>query len=132
MRGSRHTRPLVVLVLLALGGALVPALSRASGPTTSPATTAKAKLSASMQVLLARGGYGAGSAIPTSVDGYRAGDVFYLAQVSGAVDSGTLTAVLRGAGAEMRFRYPSIGWVALVSKIDAVRRVAALSQVTRL
>src|SRR5437667_448335 len=40
MRGSRHTRTLVVVVLLALGGALVPALSRATGPTTSPATTA--------------------------------------------------------------------------------------------
>src|SRR5213593_4210135 len=85
-----------------------------------------------MRGLVAQGGYRADSAIPAAVDGYEAGDVFYLAQASGSVDDPTLTAALASAGAQVRFRYPSIRWVALVSTIDAVGRVAALSQVTRL
>src|SRR5438105_2358967 len=134
-------RSKVALVgVLAAGAACLPlAGSTAGASTTSSATSSstiapKAKLSPSMKILLAQGGYdpAAGAQIAAAVDGYQAGDVFYLAKLATNVDDAAATAALAAAGADVRFRYPSIGWVALVSKMDAIPKVAVLSQVSAL
>lgn len=96
---------------------------------TAAADADASKLSTAMAGLVAQGGYG-DFPIDLWVPAHRAGDVYYLADV-GSVDDGVVRQ-LEGAGATVRFRYPSIGWVALASSLDAVAAVSRLDRVARL
>lgn len=89
-----------------------------------------AKIAPSLAEVLAAGGYGS-FPMAQVVRDYQPGTVYYLARVSGHVDD-TLVTALHGAGAAVRFRFPEIGYVALVSSLDAVGAVSRLPQVARL
>src|SRR4051812_46655125 len=135
----RRSRIALVGVLAAGAASLPLAGATATAGATTTATGSstiapKAKLSPSMKILLAQGGYDsiAASQVGAAVDGFQAGDVFYLAKLNTAVDDVATTTALKVAGADVRFRYPSIGGVALVSKLGAIRNVDALSQVNTL
>jgi subtilisin family serine protease len=108
-------------VVLALGPA---------GSSTAAPEPNWSKLSPSMAEVVARGGYG-DFPIDLVVRNYQPGTVFYLARVSGSIDP-ALVQALSGAGAKVRFRFPEIGYVALVSPVDAVAAVSLLPRVQRL
>jgi subtilisin family serine protease len=59
---------------------------------------------------------------------HRPGDLYYLAKVGGGIDGGLLGA-LEGAGAQVRYTFPEIGYVALASRPEAVAAVAQIGQV---
>ena len=117
------------MALVAAGALAAPIVPRALGSNPTPAPTAK--LSASIRTLLAQKGYSADDPIHT-VAGYQDGQILYLAKVNVAVDDGSLAGALRDAGATVRYRYPSVRWLALSSPLSAVEHVAALQQVTNL
>lgn len=93
-------------------------------------TIVAAKMSPAMARLVDQGGYGL-YPIADLDPNYVAGDVYYLARVSGPIDD-VLVASLTSAGARVRFRFPEIGYVALVSPLGAVGAVSSLSSVVRL
>jgi hypothetical protein len=101
-----------------------------TGASTAAGDVDESKLSPSLRQLVAQGGYG-DFPVAQLIPNYRAGDVYYLAKVDGGVTAGAIGA-LEDAGATVRFRYPSIGWVALVSPFDALTGVSRLASVTRL
>lgn len=117
-----------VLLLGAVALLLVLSLTGASATTASEGVD-KSKLSPTLAHLVEQGGYGDFN-MAQFVEGYRAGDIYYLAEVEG--DLGEAAAALADAGATVRFRYPSINWVALVSSLDALARVSQLENVKRL
>jgi subtilisin family serine protease len=87
------------------------------------------KLSPAMAQLVSQGGYG-DFPIQAWVPNYRTGDVYYLAKLKAL--GGAAVSDLSAAGATVRFRYPSIRWVGLVSSLDVVANVSRLPNVTRL
>jgi subtilisin family serine protease len=117
-----------LLLLGAVGVLLAVSLTGASATTASEGVD-KTKLSPTLAHIVAQGGYGDFD-MAQFVQGYRAGDVYYLAEVVG--DLGEAAAAFADAGATVRFRYPSINWVALVSPLDALARVSQLESVKRL
>ena len=88
------------------------------------------KLSPALAHIVQEGGYG-NFPVDKLIDGYRPGDVYYLAEMRGGVDDAVVRD-LESAGAKVRFRYPSIGWVALVSKADSILALTRHSRVARL
>lgn len=116
-------RLLTVVVVALTTAALVLAPARAAEPDLS-------KFSPAMADLYARGGYGT-FPIDQVVRGHQPGDVYYLARVEGPIDDAVVEAI-RAAGARIRFRFPEIGWVALVSPLGGVAEVSLIPRVTRL
>jgi subtilisin family serine protease len=88
------------------------------------------KLDPGLATVVSQGGYG-DFPIADFVKDYRAGDVYYLARANRALDR-ALVAELESAGAKVRFRFPEIGWVALVSPVGSVGGVSHLSSVSEL
>jgi subtilisin family serine protease len=113
---------------------LLAALALLSAATFTGASTAageidESKLSPALANLVDQGGYGdfpVGQLIPD----YEAGDIYYLAEVTG--DFGAAAAAIEAAGATVRYRFASIGWVALVSTLEELAPVSRLASVTRL
>lgn len=99
-----------------------------SAPTA--AAVDRGKLSPSMAWFVDRGGYG-GYDIASLDANYEAGNVYYLARVSGGIDA-ALEQDLNGAGARIRLAFPEISTVALVSQLEDVAAVSQLSRVERL
>jgi subtilisin family serine protease len=98
------------------------------GTASAAATPNLSKFSPAMADLYQRGGYGT-FPIQLVVSDYQPGTVYYLAKVSGPINGATLAAI-RGAGATVRFTFPQIGYVALVSSLASVAGVSLLPQVT--
>jgi subtilisin family serine protease len=86
------------------------------------------KVDPALRALVTHGGYGKDPLIRQVVRGYRPGTVYYLAEISGGIDSAALRQ-LRSAGATVRAAYPEISWVAVVSPVRAVASVSRLSRV---
>jgi subtilisin family serine protease len=107
------------LVLLALTGA------------STAGEADESKLSAGLAQVVDEGGYPTHLPVDQLIDGYQAGDVYYLAKLRGGVDD-AVVGELEDAGATIRFRYPAIGWVALVSTVDTIGAVSRHPNVTRL
>jgi subtilisin family serine protease len=99
-----------------------------SMPTTAGAQAAK--LSPELAAVLEHGGYPNQALVPKVVPNYRAGDIYYLAEVAG--DLGAGIEAIRSTGARVTFEYPAINWVAVVSTVDQLARVSGLDRVSRL
>jgi subtilisin family serine protease len=116
-------------VAIILAAALVVPLSmQAARPAI---TTDLGKLAPAMRTLVANRGYKNPAAIAKAVRGFKRGNVYYLAQVRGRLDSAALRSIEK-AGATVRVAFPEINWVALTSRFDAVARVSNLDRVARL
>src|SRR2546423_1580232 len=83
-----------------------------------------------MAAIVAKGGYGS-YPIQDLDANYTPGDVYYLARIDGAIDD-SLAQALAAAGARIRYVFPEIGVVSLVSPPAAVDAVSQLSQVSRI
>ena len=125
VRTPRRSRVLVAGATLALAAA---SFATAGGGRAGLTVPGANKISPALHQLV-RDGYG-DVPIAGVVAGHRAGDVYYLAKVTG-MDAG-LRSGLKLAGAKVRHEFPQIGWVALSSPAATVAAVAALPQVTKL
>ena len=112
---------MVVAVAVVVAGFLVPGGATAQEP-------ARGKIASDLKAVVDQN---LGDALYADVvPDHVAGNVYYLAKLQ-SVNEASLAAV-RAAGATVRHRFDLIGWVALSSPRQAVTRVAALSQVSRL
>jgi subtilisin family serine protease len=118
-------RVLSALAALILTGSI--GLTRVASAATLPDLS---KFTPAMAEVYADDGYG-NFPIDQVVSDYQAGTVYYLAKVQGSLTS-SLLEPLRSAGATIRFTFPSIGWVALVSPLSSVATISNLPQVSRL
>ncbi len=100
--------------------------------TASPASAVNlSKLSPAMRALVANRGYESADQISRADRGFRRGDIYYLATVSGSLDPSLLRDLAR-AGARVRVAFPEISTVALVSPLASIARVTGLDRVERL
>jgi len=117
-----------LLLVGAVGVLLAVSLTGASATTASEGVN-KTKLSPALAQVVAQGGYG-DFPVAEYVPNYQNGHVYYLAKVAG--DFGQSVAAIQDAGATVRFRFPTVGWVALASTLDSVATVSQLGSVSRL
>ncbi len=118
-----------ILAIVSLLSALL-VVPGTTGTSTAAEEPNWSKLDPALVTVVSQGGYGE-FPIGDFVKDYRAGDVYYLARVNGAIDR-ALVAELGDAGATVRFRFAEIGWVALVSPVGSVAAVSHLPSVSRL
>jgi subtilisin family serine protease len=114
--------------IVAVFALVLPVLATAAAPPA--AALDRSKLTAEMSWFVDRGGYGS-YPIAKLDPNFKPGNVYYLARVSGQIDA-QLVSALTGAGARVRFRFPEISSVALVSPMSAIGPVSQLTRVSRL
>src|SRR6187397_1301369 len=90
----------------------------------------RGKLDPAMIAFVDRGGYGSFDIASLDAN-YRPGNVYYLARVSGGIDT-ALERDLNAAGAQVRLQFPEISTVALVSQLDALAAVSNIDRVERI